>query len=48
MSVRHPAWGSPAADWENMTDYKREFAFTNPRVIGAEVQTTPTTARKLA
>ena len=32
------------ADWENITDYKREFAFTNPRVVGTEVQTTPTTA----
>jgi predicted O-methyltransferase YrrM len=32
------------AAWENITDYKREFAFSNPRVVGAEVQTTPTTA----
>ena len=30
-------------DWENTTDRKREFAFANPRVVGAEVRTTPTT-----
>ena len=31
-------------DWEATIDYKREFAFANPRVIGTEVLTTPTTA----
>jgi len=32
------------AEWTNITDYKREFAFSNPRVVDAEVLTTPTTA----
>lgn len=32
------------ADWDNIADYKREFAFANPRVVGTEVLTTPTTA----
>jgi hypothetical protein len=32
------------AEWEHITDYKREFAFSNPRVVGAEVLTTPATA----
>ena len=32
------------ADWEATIDYKREFALGNPRVIGTEVLTTPTTA----
>ena len=32
------------AEWENITDYKREFALSNPRVVGTEVLTTPTTA----
>ncbi|KPV44725.1 hypothetical protein SE17_44180, partial [Kouleothrix aurantiaca] len=31
-------------DWEGTIDYKREFAFANPRVVGTEVLTTPTTA----
>jgi predicted O-methyltransferase YrrM len=30
-------------NWDNITDRKREFAFANPRVVGAEVRTTPTT-----
>lgn len=30
--------------WESTIDYKREFAFENPRVVGTEVLTTPTTA----
>ena len=32
------------AEWESITDYKREFACNNPRVVGTEVQTTPTTS----
>jgi predicted O-methyltransferase YrrM len=32
------------SDWDNTVDYKREFAFENPRVVGTEVLTTPTTA----
>jgi predicted O-methyltransferase YrrM len=32
------------SDWDNIIDYKREFAFNNPRVFGTEVLTTPTTA----
>jgi predicted O-methyltransferase YrrM len=32
------------AEWANITDYKRDFAFSNPRVVGTEVLTTPTTA----
>jgi len=32
------------ADWDSTIDYKREFAFENPRVVGTEVLTTPTTA----
>lgn len=28
-------------EWEHLVDRKREFAFRNPRVIGAEVRTTP-------
>jgi len=32
------------AEWENITDYKREFAFSNPRVVGTEVLTTATTS----
>jgi hypothetical protein len=36
------------ADWENTIDYKREFAFENPRVVGTEVLTTPTTAALIA
>lgn len=32
------------AEWESNTDLKREFAFANPRVIGVEVRTTPTTS----
>ena len=28
-------------EWSGQTDYKREFAFRHPRVIGAEVQITP-------
>lgn len=31
-------------EWAGQTDHKREFAFANPRVLGAEVLTTPTTA----
>jgi predicted O-methyltransferase YrrM len=31
-------------DWEDTIDAKREFAFANPRVIGVEVRTTPTTS----
>jgi len=30
------------ADWDDLVDRKREFAFHNPRVLGAEVRTTPT------
>jgi predicted O-methyltransferase YrrM len=30
-------------EWESITDRKREFAFANTRVVGAEVRTTPTT-----
>ena len=32
------------SDWDTTIDYKREFAFANPRVAGTEVLTTPTTA----
>jgi predicted O-methyltransferase YrrM len=32
------------ADWDATIDYKREFAFANPRVVGTEVLTTPSTA----
>lgn len=32
------------ADWEKVIDYKREFALANPRAIGTEVRTTPSTA----
>lgn len=32
------------ADWRDFVDRKREFAFANPRVVGAEVRTTPATA----
>ncbi len=32
------------AEWDNLTDRKREFAFANSRVVGTEVRTTPTTA----
>jgi predicted O-methyltransferase YrrM len=32
------------ASWESFVDPKREFAFANPRVVGTEVRTTPTTA----
>jgi predicted O-methyltransferase YrrM len=31
-------------DWDATIDYKREFAFANPRVVGTEVLTTPTAA----
>ncbi len=31
-------------NWDSTLDYKREFAFANPRVVGTEVLTTPTTA----
>lgn len=31
-------------DWENTIDAKREFAFTNTRVVGVEVRTTPATS----
>lgn len=33
--------------WHDFRDRKREFAFANPRVAGAEVRTTPTTAALL-
>ena len=32
------------ADWEDVIDYKREFALVNPRVIGTEVRTTATSS----
>jgi len=32
------------AEWVGSTDPKREFAFANPRVIAAEVRTTPITS----
>jgi hypothetical protein len=32
------------AHWSDFVDRKREFAFANPRVAGAEVRTTPATA----
>lgn len=31
-------------DWDEIIDAKREFAFANPRVVGAEVRTTATTS----
>jgi predicted O-methyltransferase YrrM len=31
-------------DWDEIVDGKREFAFTNPRVIGTEVRTTSKTS----
>lgn len=31
-------------EWENILDYKREFALVNPRAIGVEVRTTASTA----
>jgi len=31
-------------EWQGHVDFKREFAFSNPRVIGVEVRTTATTA----
>jgi predicted O-methyltransferase YrrM len=31
-------------EWENIVDAKREFAFANPRVVGVEVRTTPSTS----
>jgi predicted O-methyltransferase YrrM len=32
------------AHWDGFTDWKREFAFANPRVAGTEVRMTPTMA----
>ncbi|HWM89183.1 MAG TPA: class I SAM-dependent methyltransferase [Thermoanaerobaculia bacterium] len=32
------------AHWEGLTDRKRELAFANPRVVGAEVRTTAVTS----
>jgi len=32
------------SDWDEIIDAKREFAFANPRVVGTEVRTTPTTS----
>ena len=32
------------AEWDDMIDRKREFAFRNPRVVGAEVRATPSEA----
>jgi len=32
------------SDWDELVDIKREFAFHNPRIIGAEVRTTATQA----
>lgn len=31
-------------EWNDIVDAKREFAFANPRVVGVEVRTTPTTS----
>jgi predicted O-methyltransferase YrrM len=32
------------AEWADIIDRKREFAFANPRVLGTEVRTTPNTS----
>jgi predicted O-methyltransferase YrrM len=32
------------AHWQARVDLKREFAFANPRVVGTEIRTTPSTA----
>jgi predicted O-methyltransferase YrrM len=32
------------SDWDEIVDAKREYAFANPRVIGTEVLTTPSTS----
>lgn len=34
-------------EWDDLVDLKREFAFHNPRVVGAEVRTTATQAALL-
>lgn len=36
------------AEWDDLVDVKREFAFRNPRVIGTEIRTTATQAAIIA